>query len=745
MLLRLRRGNRRAYAGGAVSNSDDTVCAGYGSSPFREMSAVKPLYWLPDDPLANEVLIPSFSAATAVNSMAGFFSSEALASLAPGLATFINCSEGVFRLVVSPLLRADDKEAIERGLQSTDAVLLDVFEPFVVTEDLIAQHTLHCLSWLLRKGRIEIKVALMKNALFHPKVWLFQTAGDTVAVHGSSNITYPGIHQNIEQVAVSKSWADLNQKHIVESLENQFHSLWNDDQRNCIVVPMPEAVRHRLLSTYRSNTPPSEGDLKELYRRATEVGGVRDASVDLVNLEPERFEIPGYLRYEDGPFAHQGAAVRAWCDAGHQGVLEMATGSGKTIAAMICAKRLSEGNKPLLIVVAAPYVPLIQQWCDEIEPFGIRPTNLTAAGGPSGRARELGRIGRRLRLGSADVAAVVVSHRTLADSEFRSELRKLRCLKLLIADEVHNLGSEGFISDTPDFFDFRLGLSATPERQYDQRGTEALFDFIGPVVFRFTLEEAIGKCLVPYDYHVHPVDLTLEEMDRWHEITEKIKANAWRQEGGEPDEYLAKLFRDRRAILETAENKLPALQATLGAGSGRELRHALIYATDKAPRQLEAVNALMNRQGILFHQLTYEETAHRHRVASILKEFQDGQLQVLTAKRVLDEGVNIPQVREAFILASTTVERQWVQRRGRLLRKCDEIGKTHSVIHDFVVLPPGMSDGDSVSPDPSDSDARSVAVSELRRVRQFASLARNAGRPDGPLHTIDLLMNVAFT
>ena len=698
-------------------------------------SGTKPLYWLPDEPLAEEVLIPGFAAATSVDSMVGFFSSEALASLAPGLATFVNRSDGVFRLVISPLLRADDKAAIEQGLRSSDAIANEALEPIVVTEDSVAKHTLQCLSWLLRVGRIEIKVALMEDALFHPKVWLFQAEGGTVAVHGSSNMTHRGIRQNIEQVAVSKSWEDANQRHVAERLEDQFSSLWGNDQPNCIVVPMPEAIRNDLLTTYRTDAPPTEVDLRKLYRRASVVSDIREVSGAPPYLEPERFEIPDYLRYEDGPFAHQGEAVRAWCEAGHRGVLEMATGSGKTITAMIGARRLFDGSKPLLIVVAAPYVPLIQQWCEEIEPFGIKPVNLTEANGPSGRARELARIGRRLRHGSDDVAAVVVSHRTLADSEFRTELKKMSCAKLLIADEVHNLGSEGFISDAPDFFDYRLGLSATPERQYDPSGTEELFNFIGPVVFRFLLEEAIGKCLVPYDYHVHPVDLTPEEMDRWREITDKIRANAWRQDAGGPDEYLAKLFRDRRSILETAENKLPALQALLEAEGVRDLRHALIYATDKAPRQLESVNALLNRQGVLFHQLTYEETAHRLQTAAILKDFQDGHLQVLTAKRVLDEGVNIPQVRKAFILASTTVERQWVQRRGRLLRKCDEIGKTHSTIHDFVVIPP----------DTSDSDARSIAVSELRRVRQFASLARNAGRPDGPLQVIDLLMNVAFT
>ncbi len=708
-----------------------------GTSPLVQvMSSVNPLYWLPDDPLAEEVLIPGLAVASGINSMAGFFSSEALASLAPGLATFINRSAGVFRLVISPLLNQDDKAAIEQGLRRPDAVVTDILEPFFITEDLIAKHTLLCLSWLLRSGRIEIKVALMKDALFHPKVWLLRAGDGTVAVHGSSNMTYSGIRRNIEQVAVSKSWEDTNQRRIVEKLEDQFAALWNNNQPDCIVVPMPEAVREGLLSAYRSGgAPPTEADLSALYKRAEEVNGVREGLDALPSLVPDRFDIPEFIHFEDGPFAHQGEAVKAWCDAGYRGVLEMATGSGKTITAMICARRLFDGAKPLLIVVAAPYVPLIQQWCDEIEPFGIRPVNLRDANGPLGRARELGRIGRRLRHGSAKVAVVVVSHITLADGGFRDELRRIDCAKLLIADEVHNLGSEGFIADAPDFFEYRLGLSATPVRQYDQSGTEALFDFIGPVVYQFTLEEAIGKCLVPYDYHVHTVDLTSNEMDSWHEITNRIRANAWRQEAGEADEYLTKLLRDRRGILETAENKLPALQAAMESEGLRGLRYTLIYATDKAPRQLESVNALLNRQGVLFHQLTYEETANRQRTASILREFQDGHLQVLTAKRVLDEGVNIPQVQKAFILASTTVERQWVQRRGRLLRKCDEIGKTHSEIHDFVVMPPATAE---------DSDARTLARSELRRVREFAGLAQNAGRADGPLEVIDRLIDSAF-
>src|SRR5581483_8305265 len=196
-------------------------------------------------------------------------------------------------------------------------------------------------------------------------------------------------------------------------------------------------------------------------------------------------------------------------------------------------------------------------------------------------------------------------------------------------------------------------------------------------------------------------------------------------------------LRDRRTLLETAVGKLTRLTALLDEEDLKSLRHTLVYATDKGPEQLDSVNRLLRDKGILFHQLTAQETADREQMKRIIRSFQHGEIQVLTAKRVLDEGVNIPQMCKAFILASTTVERQWVQRRGRLLRTCGAINKTYSVIHDFLALPPGMETG-------LDLDARSLVRSELRRAQEFARLARNAGRPDGPLSVIDKMVDAAY-
>lgn len=706
---------------------------------LRAIPDTRPLYILPKEPVAEEVLIPSFKSATQVDCMMGFFSSEVLVSLAPGLATFINLSNESLRLIISPLLRAEDREAIENGIASPENIANVALEDFVLTENAIAQHTLKCLSWMLRHGRVEIKIALMKNALFHPKVWLFREDDDVIAAHGSSNMTYAGIQKNIEQMSISKSWEDDHQSYITERLCDQFRELWANEDSDCTIVSMPQAIEGNLLKTYSSDTPPTEADFRALHDQLTNSIEESPAAYDSGKSSRPVFAIPSKLRFEDGPFEHQGKAVKAWCEAGYQGVLEMATGSGKTITAMICAHRLYEIEKPLLIVVEAPYIPLIQQWCDEISAFGLKPVNLTEASGAKGRAIELNRLKRRFRIGSSDIEVIVVSDITLCDNEFKSELeKKFNCKTLLIADEVHNLGSKGFINDPPYFFDYRLGLSATPIRQYDKEGTEQLFAFFGPIVFEFTLEEAIGHCLVEYEYYVHRVELTEDEMDEWYALTEKIGKNAWRQESEEADDkYLMKLRRDRRALLENAENKIAVLEEVLTQRVDfKKLRYTLIYTSDKAPQQLEDVNTLLNKHGVLFHQLTHKETPDRKKIAQIIQSFQEGTHRVLTAKRVLDEGVNIPQIEKAFILASTTVERQWVQRRGRLLRTCCETGKTHSEIHDFIALPRNL--------DNIDDTARSLIESELKRIRAFASLATNFGRPDGPLSLIDQLIKQVY-
>lgn len=697
-----------------------------------------PLYFLPNDNLAEEVLVPAFRDAADARCMIGFFSSSVLVELAPGIASYIHKSKNSLSLIVSPYLSESDQKAMRDGLKKPEEIAEELLLQGFVTQSDLEKHTLKCLAYLISTGRIEFQVALMKNALFHPKVWLFEVPQGQVAVHGSSNMTGPAVRKNYEQIIVSKAWQDPNQRLIVDRFNDQFERLWRHHDQDCYVVPMPEAVKMSILREFPKSEVPTEQEFRDLFKAAKDKTEPPPGSGGESSLTGSSFAIPPSLKYEEGEFAHQGRAVTEWVAAGYRGTLEMATGSGKTLTSLICAYRYYESNQPLLIVIAAPYKPLIQQWCDEIPIFGLRPINISTAGGPTERGKILQQLRRRLRMGLSKVECLVVSQDTLCDSDFQAAIESFECKRMLIADEAHNLGRPSFIANPPDYYEARLALSATPVRQYDPEGTDKIFEFFGPVVFRFTLKEAIGRCLVNYDYYLHRVPLTATEMDQWLEITQKIKQNAWRRgDSGKLDDLLQKLYRDRRALLEVAQGKIGVLAGLLDRENLKALRHTLVYTTDKAPEQILEVNNLLRSKGVSFHQLTETETSDRRKTAEIIQAFQRGDIQVLTAKRVLDEGVNIPQISKAFILASTTVERQWIQRRGRLLRTCRETGKEYSTIHDFLALPP-------VLDNTMDDDARGLIRGELDRAQEFASLARNAGMPDGALPVVHSILKSAF-
>jgi len=703
------------------------------------LTDANPLYVLPKDPVTAEVLIPALKATESLDVMMGYFASSSLAEIAPGLATFLRNARAPMRMVVSPFLTADDFEALTHDENRLSCLAQQILIDDVPDEVTFVRHTLECLAWLITQERLILKVAVMREALFHPKVWLFQDDESRAALHGSTNLTKTGLSRNREQLTLSRDWKGDEAIFHIDRLRREFDDLWTGGDDDCYVLSLPEAVERKVIERYKMEVMPSESVLSSMWKKAHSVELPATAEGDTPRIT--ELKIPGHLVYETGDFAHQGKAVKAWESSGRRGILEMATGAGKTITSMICATKLQDELDKLLVVVSAPYRPLIEQWCDEIREFGVQPINLTAAGGPAARNREIKQSGRRLRIGNAFAEVLVVSNDTLCTERFIESVSAIKAKKLLIADECHNLGAASFTANPPEAFDYRLGLSATPIRQYDEEGTEALIGYFGEICFSFTLEQAIGTCLTEYDYHVHFVELTADEMREWTDLTDQIAAQGpWKLQSGQSDPYLDNLLRLRRLVLETANGKLDILAGLLDAEGPRELRYTLIYATDKKPEQLEQVNRLLESRGVLFHQLTQEETQSRQKTKRILSVFQDGVTQILTAKRVLDEGVNIPQIKLAYILASTTVRRQWVQRRGRLLRTCKAIGKTYAVIHDFVVLPPGTS---SSTVERLDPDARRLVRSELERVWEFARLSRNGPLDGGPYEAVQHLQALA--
>jgi superfamily II DNA or RNA helicase len=328
-----------------------------------------------------------------------------------------------------------------------------------------------------------------------------------------------------------------------------------------------------------------------------------------------------------------------------------------------------------------------------------------------------------LRGGDAGhIEAMVVTNQLLSSSEFQNSLHdaKVRVpdLRVMhIGDEAHTLGSPSFVRHPPEFVDYRLGLSATPERQYDDEGTAQLFRYFGPTVCEVGLDRAIGFCLVPYDYHVRVAVLDEDELQEFRDLSAKI-ARMVAKAGGKfdfADDSLTALVVKRRAVVETASSKIAELRKALSERSG-PVRHMLVYTSSKDPSQLLDAKRVIADLGLIVSQVTEEETRDRARLERILDAFGQGEFDVLVAKRVLDEGVDIPQTREAILLASSSVEREWIQRRGRLLRPAP--GKAFAVLHDVIALPPARADM-------YDDSVLQFVSSELDRVRAFGRHARN--------------------
>ena len=711
---------------------------------LEQFAQIRPAYEIPDDNLVGEVLVPAMRLCDDLRIGAGFFSSRCLAQIAPGLVAFVNETGNTLKLMVSPVITNEDQDAIRKGICEPQTVLDEtikrLFEKARMSDSAVERHTVETLAYLVASERLQMRVVLMNQGMYHKKIWLLRSGGQWLAVHGSGNATERGLLVNGEQMSIDRAWMDGEQSETrVDIFLEQWSRRWNNQHPTSLTVEVGQALE--ILRGYTGLTPPTIADFWEAWHHDYEAGlepelppGHSPARID------HRLKIPESLIWREGRFAHQGAAVDAIVKYGG-GILSMATGSGKTRTALIAISEIQDSEVGhYCIVVLAPTRPLIRQWVEDIRSFGIEPIVLSG----------IGREKRQQDLEQLSIAFASINPRTeillltnslfiRKDSAERSWLASLpdSVTCILIADEVHNLGAPSFVNDPPVFFDRRIGLSATPIRQYDPDGTDQLFNFFGgPPRFEFSLGDAIeAGCLAPYRYYLHVVNLETNEMEYYEDLTEQlVKAGFRIDDDGRTvglSERVARLLRDRRALVEQADAKLRFLEHKLTCIGAEWVTKTLIYTSAKPVvpgkvRQITAVNEMLQRLNIISHQYTAEETG-TSQSRKILDQFGSGDYQVLTAMKVLDEGVDIPQTDTAFLLASSTVEREWVQRRGRILRHAP--GKSFAHLHDFIVVPPSL---DSPA-------ARSLLQSELRRASAFADLAENEYDPGGPNNVIQQL------
>ena len=672
--------------------------------------------------IGQDFLVPCLAQATTYDRAVGYFTSSALAEASRGLGPFIERG-GIMRLIASPYLLPEDAEAMRKGYESREHIVTRALERVLsATMPDPQKASVTCLAWLIAEGRLDIKIALLERegnvGLYHEKIGILRDdRGDAVVFTGSANESAGGLLINFESVEVYRSWISGDTDRVDAKIAD-FENLWSDQTTSLTIMPFPAALRDALIRQRPRHRPQfdSEGNAILSLPDSPSPDGAFMPHV------PAGLDIRPY----------QDDAISAWFKANLRGTLRMATGTGKTVTALALiaklAAALKERDRPFFVLVLCPYQNLVEQWAENVEQFGVDPTRCYR-----GQSYWKDQLSAQITavLAGRPFGIAIATYDTFQTDGFQAQLRAIEKHLLIVADEMHNAGAPGTRNALPPNAPFRLGLSATPERWHDDEGTEALFAYFGPPVFELGLAEAIKiGALTPYQYFPVIVELDIEEMAAYTKLTEQIRKISAGQENtnqSELDGPLKAMLIKRARILANASGKIPALKQVMDERT--ETTHNLIYCGDgRMPadaetdneeelRQISGITRMIgNELKMKVAQYTSETAIDRRR--TILEEFGRGRLQAVVAIRCLDEGVDIPETRRAFILASSTNPRQFIQRRGRILRRAP--GKIRAELYDFIAIPPfgGLNEADFRT-------ERGLVRRELERIVEFAGIAEN--------------------
>ncbi len=439
--------------------------------------------------MAADFYMPALSVSVRYDRGVGFFSSGWLRMVAQGLIPFA-AHGGQARIITSPILDEADWNALEKGAEARiDPLLRDLlWRNLAELEISLAKDTLSALAWMVADGILTFKLALPQNKLaggdFHDKFGIFTDAeGHQVSFNGSPNESIRGTI-NYESNKIFKSWESAFAL-LVKADVNRFERLWRNEDANVRVYALPEAAREGILQLRWGKRPYSSPPqtLQKLREPATV-------------YKPAKPIIPPHITLHD----YQNEAIAAWFDYECQGLLEMATGTGKTITALAASAQLYEREQRLAVIIAVPYQHLVDQWREEAKAFGYRPilAYQRKKSWLDGLNHEIVEFNGRYR----PFISVITTHTTFISPDFQAAIARLQAPALLIADEAHHLGAERSRQNYPHHIPYRLALSATPDRWFDDAGTAALRAYFGKTVYAFTLEQAIGVSLTPYRYYI---------------------------------------------------------------------------------------------------------------------------------------------------------------------------------------------------------------------------------------------------
>lgn len=690
---------------------------------------IKPCYESGIGDIVQDFYEPVLSEAVLYDRISGFFTSTSLAVAARGMSKFLQ-NGGVMRLITSPILSQEDLHVIEKVMTNPEDVsALELGLDLEHLEDALISDHVKAFGWLLAKGLIEVKLAILVDdkgkpiakenilsaGLFHQKVGILTDAeGNHLSFSGSINETASAWTHNDEEFKVFKEWEDSEQYY--ERDRKRFSTLWAGEKTGVTTLDLPVAVREELIK-YSADFDTESISAKNYIKRKRN------------RVSP--FELDGISL-----FYYQKDALDLWKKSGFNMLFEMATGTGKTRTAIAGMNYIFNNYERVIAVVCCPQNTLAKQWKSEIDAFGL---NIDASAIIDGTNpnwnSDLKTICLRNKAGFANHCIFYTTHDTASSDKFTEALSSYmgkNTMFILIGDEVHWLGAPKLQKALLPGYTFRIGLSATPSRWFDDSGTKKLQQYFNNSHFEFTIADALREInpitgkhfLVDYFYKINIVSLTPEERSEYAELTDKI-SKLYRYVDDDPDAAAKceRLIEKRADIVKNAENKYEALQRILDElKSAGELENLIIFVS---PQQIERVKDILFQNRIVFHQLTqHEGTTKAAKYGGlterqfIIKKFKDKTYKSLVAIKCLDEGIDIPSACRGILMASSTNPREYVQRIGRIIRQ--DNNKDFAYLYDLCV---NASNG--VADEFSDVDMR-IRQKELTRMKEIAENAINS-------------------
>ena len=680
---------------------------------FEELD-IKPFYDSKKTDVYNDFFNIVLSNSKYYRRFGGIFSTKRFILIAEGLQDFIQKNFGVMELVIISNFSQSDKEALLKGISADDLITKNWIDSLSKIKEKILEDHIKAISWMIANDYLKIKIIipehddgtplleseLNKLAIFRREIGLFYHKDN------DSRLSFHGIidRDNSEMgelysLDVSRKWI-VTEENKLEQDHNDFTNYWNNEKCQigsitCKIIPLSK----KLESYFKKIAPLTKAEIPTLKK------------------------LPILRRY-------QSEAIDSWMAHDGNGIFEMATGTGKTFTAIGCIQKIQNKENKALIIIAAPSRSLIDQWHRELSKWFIDAVILESG---------IWRITLRDEIhylnttSEKTISVLITSHDLFSDKEFVRQIENCKIPAMLLVDEAHHVGTLNTRNGLSTNYSYRLALSATITRYFDDDGTSFLHEYFknppGKPTFEYSLEKAIrSKRLCSYNYYPFFIDLTDEELIDYKQYTYKA-ARLLNSKDPQDRKKGEHIIMKRAKIIRDAQNKSECLIHILKQIP--QLKHLLIFCSENQFGYIEKILKNMTKhrkidKSLSFRKITYANPKKKKDRIKILDDFANEDLDILLSNKILDEGMDVPQAKNCIILASTGNPTQFIQRRGRVLRTYADLykdgsKKTHADIYDILVKPQisNLDDPDSIKLE------LGMIRSQLAKIQQMGNLALN--------------------